>query len=244
MVVVDAAALAGAGLEDPRVILHGDVGELVKAAVAGHEVRRITTPRGSVFIKRIKGRDVAEIAHEWAMLCHLQEHRVPAPEPIALVEEPAAAALVTHGLPVVGTLEDAIVRNSGAISVETAARALPDLVRALHQAGVNHRDLYIGHVMVDSDGGLRLVDLGRAERRKRIPRHRLVKDLAALDFSTPERAVGDALRWRFLRTYMGKAAPRKRLIALARAIRRKSARMRRHAERKIARGDANIHVNS
>lgn len=244
MIVADADLLAAAGLSDPEEILSGEVGEIVKAAVAGHEVRKVVRGDTVLFVKRIRDGDEREIVNEWSILGHLASQAVPAPKRVALVEGRRQAALVTEGVSVAATLEDALVRGTGPISRDRAARVLPALVRRLHAAGVNHRDLYLGHILVDPSADLWLVDLGRAERRRRVPRHRVVKDLAALDFSTPQRVASDWSRLRFLMSYTERLLPRRKLRALARAVRRKSARMRRHAERKIARGDANIHVNT
>ena len=44
-------ALAAAGLEGEDALLRADVGEVVKAAVEGHEVRRI----GDLYVKRVTG---------------------------------------------------------------------------------------------------------------------------------------------------------------------------------------------
>ena len=245
MLVLDAEILSAAGLDDPDAILTKPIGTVVKAAVPGHEVRHIDgVGAAGLFIKRVHGADVREVSNEWRILSHLARHGIPAPLPVALVERRKAAGIVTRGIPVAATLEERLVRERGPGDAQDLLRRLALLVRDLHDAGVNHRDLYIGHILIDSDACLWLVDLGRAEKRRRVPRYRIIKDLAALDFSTPARIAGDAARLRFLRRYAGKAIQKRRLRALARAVRRKSLRMRRHAERKIARGDTNIHVNT
>lgn len=229
-------ALADAGLADDDAILAAEVGSVVKAAVAGHEVRQI----GDLYVKRVTGNH-REITNELDVLVHLREAGLPVAEPVAVAVKPPTAALVTRALPVVSTLEQRVLGKDDALGF---AAPLADLVRRLHHAGVNHRDLYLGHVLVGADDALWLVDLGRAEKRRRIPRHRIVKDLAALDFSTPSRIASEAVRLRFLYRYLGSGATRRQVVALARAARRKSLKMRRHAERKIARGDSNIHVNA
>ena len=66
-------------------------------------------------------------------------------------------------------------------------RALAALVRQMHDAGVNHRDLYLVHVLLTIHG-LRLIDLHRAQVRSTVPRRWRAKDLAALAFSA--RATG------------------------------------------------------
>ena len=229
-------ALAAAGLEGEDALLRADVGEVVKAAVEGHEVRRI----GDLYVKRVTGNH-KEIDNELAVLLHLRQAGVPVPEPVAFAAQPPSAALVSRALPVVETLERRVLDGGGSAPF---AGPLAALVRQLHVAGVNHRDLYLGHVLVGADDSLWLVDLGRAEHRRRVPRHRVVKDLAALDFSTPARVVSEFARVRFIFRYLGTNASRRQVASLARAVRRKSMKIRRHAERKIARGDPNIHVNA
>ncbi|NRA96492.1 MAG: hypothetical protein HRU14_09820, partial [Planctomycetes bacterium] len=190
--------------------------------------------------KRVTG-DHKEIENEVAILVHLRSAGLPVAEPLAFATRPPTSALVTRAMPVVTTLERRILDSHAGL---VFAQPLAELVRQLHDAGVNHRDLYLGHVLVATDDALWLVDLGRAEHRRRVPRHRIVKDLAALDFSTPSRIASDAARLRFLYRYLGASASHRRIVSLARAVRRKSKKMRRHAERKIARGEPNVHVNT
>jgi len=65
--------------------------------------------------------------------------------------------------------------------------------RQLHQNGVNHRDYYICHFLLDLSGlgnsfhpdwhKVYLIDLHRVQLRKRTPKRWIVKDLAGLFFS-------------------------------------------------------------
>lgn len=66
------------------------------------------------------------------------------------------------------------------------------IARTIHNAGINHRDLYICHFLLDQSSAvlanklqprLFLVDLHRAQIRKKVPRRWLVKDLASIYFS-------------------------------------------------------------
>ena len=68
-----------------------------------------------------------------------------------------------------------------------------DIARTIHRAGINHRDLYICHFLLDQSGaalhnklqpGLFLVDLHRAQIRSKVPGRWLVKDLASIYFSS------------------------------------------------------------
>ena len=90
-------------------------------------------------------------------------------------------------------------------------RELARLVRALHDAGINHRDLYFEHVLANAaalDDGrveLALIDLHRAGLRRRVPRRWLLRDLAALSFSAECEGATKTDRFRFLRHYAGKS---------------------------------------
>lgn len=68
-----------------------------------------------------------------------------------------------------------------------------EIAREIHRAGINHRDLYICHFLLDqSDEAeqnklqprLFLVDLHRAQIRNKVPGRWLVKDLASIYFSS------------------------------------------------------------
>jgi len=60
----------------------------------------------------------------------------------------------------------------------------------MHSAGVNHRDCYICHFMLDPElacyGNIQLhvIDLHRARIRDKVPHRYLVKDLAGILFSS------------------------------------------------------------
>jgi UDP-glucose:(heptosyl)LPS alpha-1,3-glucosyltransferase len=66
-------------------------------------------------------------------------------------------------------------------------KRVAQMVREMHQAGVNHRDCYLCHFLLnkrsDDDFDLTLIDWHRAEIRNKVPRRWLEKDLAGLYFS-------------------------------------------------------------
>lgn len=84
-----------------------------------------------------------------------------------------------------------------------------DMVRRMHQGGVNHRDCYICHFLLHTEPQpspaalrLSLIDLHRAQVREgAAPRRWRDKDLAALHFSTLEIGLTARDRLRFLRAY-------------------------------------------
>jgi len=97
----------------------------------------------------------------------------------------------------------------------TLKRALIEKVatisRRIHENGINHRDLYICHFLLDrssalnplksSDIRLYLVDLHRAQIRSSVPCRWLVKDMASLYFSSVDTGITARDVMRFLRIY-------------------------------------------
>lgn len=116
---------------------------------------------------------------------------------------------------------------------------LADFVAAFHRAGFVHRDLYLSHVFVrlgptgqpdDADAGLfALIDLQRVFRPRWRHRRWVVKDLAALDFSTPADRFSRWDRLRFLCRYVRACDRFGSARELARLVTAKADRMRRRA---------------
>ena len=85
-----------------------------------------------------------------------------------------------------------------------------DITKRLHAAGLNHRDLYICHFLLDQNAleagefRLILIDLHRAQKRSRIPRRWLIKDLGSLQFSCLDLGLEVKDWMRFIARYTGK----------------------------------------
>ncbi len=89
-------------------------------------------------------------------------------------------------------------------------RKVAEIARTLHKNGINHRDLYLCHFRLprayleapeNEDPPLFLMDLHRAQIRKRLPRRWLLKDLGALYFSSACMGLTRRDQWRFIRYY-------------------------------------------
>ncbi len=84
------------------------------------------------------------------------------------------------------------------------------MVRDMHRAGVNHRDLYICHFLLRnheaglSAASLHLIDLHRAQKRDTTPIRWRNKDLAALHFSALYIGLSRTDYLRFLAIYFSK----------------------------------------
>lgn len=85
------------------------------------------------------------------------------------------------------------------------------IARAMHDAGMNHRDFYLCHFrmltedrVVDAKAPpLYLMDLHRAQLRKAVPPRWRIKDIAALYFSASDIGLTARDFYRFMRFYRG-----------------------------------------
>jgi heptose I phosphotransferase len=89
-------------------------------------------------------------------------------------------------------------------------RKVATIARTIHGAGINHRDLYICHFLLDlsvdpksvkDEPRLFLVDLHRAQMRATVPRRWLVKDVASIYFSSLDIGLTKKDVYLFLRVY-------------------------------------------
>ncbi len=90
-----------------------------------------------------------------------------------------------------------------------------EIARTLHENGVNHRDFYLCHFLVDISMGreklaaenLRLfvIDLHRAQIRKKTPARWIVKDLGGLYFSALDIGLTSRDVLRFMKIYSRKS---------------------------------------
>ena len=113
---------------------------------------------------------------------------------------------------------------------------LAGLVARLHAARLAHRDLYLSHVYIDedTDGSVRLslIDLQRMMRPRLRWKRWMIKDLAALDYSTPAAAASAADRLRFWIRYRGSSRLMPGDKTIIRAVARKTRRIARHSARR------------
>ncbi len=89
------------------------------------------------------------------------------------------------------------------------------IAKKMHDAGMNHRDFYICHFLLDITGGavefenrtprLFLIDLHRAQIRSKIPIRWRIKDIGGLYFSAMDIGLTRNDIYRFIRIYTGKS---------------------------------------
>lgn len=243
-----AAPLEAAGLADVARLGREPIGDQVKHNWI-HEVRRVEVPDlGVVYVKRYRRpplrllyrralwQELAGALREWNNLWTARRLGVGSMDPLGYGETRAAdgarlGVLLTAELVAPGTLEDLQFQLlADPPRRRRLARALGELLRRLHDAGWFHQDLYLGHVMVDADDGLHLIDMQRMGRALWPERLRL-KDLSQLAYT----AFAPYLRpVDLLRAYRAYAPDRDRRRDRRRwrTIAARCERMRRHQARK------------
>ncbi|MDH3673351.1 MAG: lipopolysaccharide core heptose(I) kinase RfaP [Gammaproteobacteria bacterium] len=92
-------------------------------------------------------------------------------------------------------------------------REVAQISRHLHANGINHRDFYLCHFLLDIPHGtapspenikLYLIDLHRVQVRKRVPQRWIIKDIAGLFFSSMDLGLTARDMFRFMMIYSGK----------------------------------------
>lgn len=156
--------------------------------------------------------------NEWLALNKLRSLGVTSLEPVAYGEQKTNPAtqksfIVTRELTGVVQLDhyfqkNKVTRREKIMLLEMVA----NMAREIHLAGINHRDFYLCHFMLDiasiaqwrKDGikpRLHIVDLHRAQIRRQVPLRWLIKDLGGLYFSSLDLGFTRNDYLRFLRTY-------------------------------------------
>src|SRR5262245_34358489 len=243
---VDLAALTGADGNFDRLLTRADC-TLVKfqrKVIVG----RVDTAIGPLYVKRynvygwrhaLAGLGAPSPAERgWAGAAALAERGFETPEVVAAVEFRrlglrARSFLVTRAVAGVPTVDERwreILAISDAERRRAArralARALGELFRRLHAAGVYHRDLKDVNVLV---AGLAhaprcvLLDLEQVRLLGTVGRRRRLKNVMQLE-RTLGRLAAATDRARFLRAYLGPDADRETRRAWARAVLRAARR--------------------
>ncbi|NQY25707.1 MAG: lipopolysaccharide core heptose(I) kinase RfaP [Piscirickettsiaceae bacterium] len=95
----------------------------------------------------------------------------------------------------------------------TLINKLAAISKTMHESGMNHRDYYLCHFLLDQsfaqhntindDTRLFLIDLHRAQIRQKTPQRWIVKDLGGLYFSAMDIALSKRDLLRFMMVYSG-----------------------------------------
>jgi heptose I phosphotransferase len=101
------------------------------------------------------------------------------------------------------------IKNPPAFTFKIALiKKVAEIARTLHQNGINHRDFYICHFLLDTDYKnkftIYLIDLHRAQVRNSVPQRWIIKDLASLYFSCKDIGLTTRDLYRFIKIYRNK----------------------------------------
>ncbi len=202
----------------------------------GRMTQRITLGEKSYFIKQHSGVGWKEIVknvlqlrwpvlsakNEWRAIQKLQSLGISVPTVIACGQRgyhPArlqSFVLLEELAPVI-SLEELCLNwrtNKPAFSFKhNMIKEMARIARILHQNGINHRDFYICHFLLDTSDRAKssnkirlfLIDLHRAQIRRLTPMRWIIKDLAGLYFSSKEIGLTQRDLYRFMQYYSQKS---------------------------------------
>lgn len=219
--------------KDPFVEVEKLEGKVYRALEARKTLRFEMSGRG-YFVKIHRGVGWMEIiknlllmrlpvlgaSNEWRALARLHDLGVETMRAVAFGlrgRNPARqhSFIVTEELDATESLEDFCLDWPQRPPPVRLKRALIDRVawmsRQMHEHGINHRDYYICHFLLDVRAGrdavqpdnfhLHLIDLHRAQLRARTPERWVVKDVGGLYFSAMDIGLTRRDLFRFMRVY-------------------------------------------
>ena len=208
-------------------------GEVYRAQ-KGRKTQRIRIGDQSYFIKQHKGVGWKEIfknilqlrmpvisaKNEWQALKRLQKLNIEVPQIVGYGYRginPASlqSFIITRELAKNSSLEELGKKWQQcppAFSDKLAIiKEMARIARVLHLNGINHRDFYLCHFLLDLSvpihfgPKLYLIDLHRAGLRKKTPQRWIIKDLAGLYFSSKEVGLTKRDLLRFMQEYRNKS---------------------------------------
>jgi heptose I phosphotransferase len=195
-------------------------------------------------------RDGAE--NEWKKILRLEEIGIRTMTPVAFgairkMGLPYRSLTLTEHLYGADRLEDYLpakfgddrLRREKIIQKRRIISETARWARIFHGSGFHHQDFYLGHIFIrPGEGGnftLHLIDLQRVREERRLPKSRLIKDLAQLNFSATGLAcLTRADRLRFIRAYLDKDRLGRAERNLITRIEKKTQRISSHTEKLLA----------
>lgn len=178
---------------------------------------------GEIFKNLLSGRlPILDATAEQRAIEHLDRHQVESMEMFGFGVRGINPAkresfLLTRALEYTQSLEDFCrdwPQQPPPLALRRALlKQVAQITKRMHESGLNHRDFYICHFLLDLRQGLEpidpeqirlhLIDLHRAQIRQSVPRRWLVKDLGSLYFSAMDIGLTPWEYLRFLRIYTG-----------------------------------------
>ena len=232
-------------------------GIVIKSAVRERSTQRLELGGRSVYIKKHFFPGIAEILknilrlrvpfgalNEWQALLAFHANNIPTITPICAGRKPffwkidKESFLLTDDLGETDRLEDFLkvdcvtpCRGKVLDKKRRILKNLADITRKMHHSGINHRDYYLCHILMDNRERLYVIDLHRVTVRDKVGKRWLVKDLAALLFSSLEVPVTHGQRLAFYKRYMQISRLSADDKTLIRLIVRKSNKIARHTKK-------------
>jgi len=155
---------------------------------------------------------------EWIALNKLKSLQISCPEPVAFFSRGTNPAkrysfIITKALINTISLEDLLIKEKKVLSLNKKRELIERLAllsRRLHLNGINHRDFYLCHfhVLKEQDfskGKIFLIDLHRAQIRKKVPKRWITKDIGGLLHSAMSLGLSERDSYRFLEIYFNKS---------------------------------------
>jgi heptose I phosphotransferase len=237
-------------------------GKVVKRAVRERSTHRLDLQGVTVYLKKHCFPGIGEILknflrfrfppgalNEWRALLAFHAHNIPTMTPICAGRKPLLwkfekeSFLLTDDVGAASRLDD-FLKINGAVprrgkGLETKKKILEnlaDITRRMHNAGINHRDYYLCHILVDNPESLYVIDLHRVNVGDKVGKRWRVKDLAALLFSSLEVPVTHGQRLAFYKRYMQISRLSSDDKTLIRLIVKKCDKIARHTEKMYRKG--------
>lgn len=171
-----------------------------------------------VFKNLLQGRlPVLGASNEWLAIKKLEALKVKTMTAVAYGKRGLNPAkqwsfIITEALEPTISLEDFCVNWKSSppsyFLKQNLLRRVAEVSRSLHDNGINHRDYYLCHFLLDKsadvqsgDFDLALIDLHRAQIRAEVPFRWRLKDIAGLYYSAMDIGLGKKDLYRFIRSY-------------------------------------------
>ena len=256
--------LKEAGIESHEHFMRLD-GKVAKSIVKERTTMQVTLGERILYIKKHRFPGLKEVLkllfrlrlprsalNEWHAILAFHEHGIPTMVPVAsgrklifgVIEK--ESFLLTDNLADAGRLDYYLEEKfPGLCRAEELARKrgvlwkLADLSRKMHDSGFNHRDFYLCHIFIDAAENLFVIDLHRVDIRGRVGRRWIIKDLAALLFSSLDVPVTWGQRLAFYMRYMSVSRLSPQDKCFIRAIIAKCSGIARHTRRMCSRAKQN-----
>jgi heptose I phosphotransferase len=205
-------------------------GEIYRA-LEGRRTLRFTLGNKAYFIKQHFGIGWKEIfknllqlrlpitnaKNEWEAIRKLNELNIPTFKITAygkrgIIPASMQSFIITEELKNIISLEDFCHnwKNPNFVFKTKIICALAETAKTMHHAGMNHRDFYLCHFLLDQKKAqtgkvyLYLIDLHRAQIRNKTPYRWMVKDIAGLYFSAMNVGLTKRDIIQFLKIYFGR----------------------------------------